>query len=132
MIKVGETIRKFRTLKGYSQESMAQQLGLSPNGYAKIERDETDISLKRLEAIADILKVNIFKILNFDDKLIFSMDNHQNQNNSGTIQPTQQINTCESLKTLVSQLQEDVLHLRAQNSALMQQNIALIELMKNK
>jgi transcriptional regulator with XRE-family HTH domain len=131
MIKVGETIRKFRTLKGYSQESMAQQLGLSPNGYAKIERDETDISLKRLEAIAAILKVSMLKILNFDDKLIFSMDNNQN-NLSSTFQQTQQINTDEALKAHVASLQEDVLHLRAQNAALMQQNIALIELMKNK
>lgn len=131
MIKVGETIRKLRTLKGYSQESMAQQLGLSPNGYAKIERDETDISLKRLEAIADILKVDIFKILNFDEKQIFSMYHTQN-NSTGTLHQTQQINTNESLKALVTSLQEDVLHLRAQNSALMQQNIALIELMKNK
>jgi transcriptional regulator with XRE-family HTH domain len=108
---------------------MAQKLKLSVNGYGKIERDETDISLKRLEEIAAVLEVDIFRILTFDEKQIFNIKS--NLNHLGTVQ-TQQIGDSESTKILITQLQNDILHLRAQNAALMQQNIALIELMKNK
>lgn len=38
---------------------MAKSLGLSITGYGKIERDEVDISLNRLEDIAKVLDVNI-------------------------------------------------------------------------
>ncbi len=46
---LGDKIRKFRQLKDYSQESMAIALGLSVTGYAKIERNETNVTVSRLE-----------------------------------------------------------------------------------
>lgn len=36
-----DNIRKFREQKQWSQEYMAEQLGLSKNGHAKIERGES-------------------------------------------------------------------------------------------
>lgn len=40
---IGDKIRNMRTIKGYSQENMAEMLGISVTAYAKIERGETDI-----------------------------------------------------------------------------------------
>ena len=43
-----EKLKVMRILKGWSQEELAQKLGYSVNGYAKIERGETDINLAKL------------------------------------------------------------------------------------
>lgn len=49
---IGTKIRRLRQEKGYSQDNMADILGISLNAFGKIERDETDISHSRLEQIA--------------------------------------------------------------------------------
>lgn len=46
-----DNIRKFREQKQWSQEYMAEQLELSKNGYAKIERGESRPSLDRLNRL---------------------------------------------------------------------------------
>jgi transcriptional regulator with XRE-family HTH domain len=79
-MKVGEKIKKLRELKNYTQQYMADQLELSLSGYGKIERDETDISISRLEKIADVLGVDISTVLNFDERHIFNFNNNQTAN----------------------------------------------------
>jgi transcriptional regulator with XRE-family HTH domain len=49
---VGNKIKKLRELKNYTQEYMAQQMNLTPAGYSKLERDETEMTLNRLDEIA--------------------------------------------------------------------------------
>lgn len=62
--KIGDKIRILRTEKGYSQETLAEQLNISPSGLAKIERGESDITFKKLEKIATFFELNILEILN--------------------------------------------------------------------
>ena len=47
-MKAYEKIRQMREERDWSQEQLAAQLNLSPNGYAKIERGETRLTLSRL------------------------------------------------------------------------------------
>lgn len=56
-------LRLLRVEKGWSQENMADTLGLSYNGYAKIERGETDISLSRIEQIANVFRVSALSLI---------------------------------------------------------------------
>lgn len=70
-MKIGEKIRKMRDLKGFSQENMAQSMGISISAYGKIERDETEITLTKLEEIAKVFQVNIIDILKFDEQSVF-------------------------------------------------------------
>jgi transcriptional regulator with XRE-family HTH domain len=76
-MKVGNNIRKLRELRNYTQQYLADQLELSLSGYGKIERNETDVSLGRLQQIADILGVDIHGILRFDDKHISNLSNNE-------------------------------------------------------
>lgn len=39
-LQVGQKIKKIRELRNYTQEYMAEQLGMSQTGYGNIERDE--------------------------------------------------------------------------------------------
>jgi transcriptional regulator with XRE-family HTH domain len=47
-MSVGAKIKNLRELRNYTQAYMADQLSMSVNGYGKIERDETDLSLGKL------------------------------------------------------------------------------------
>jgi transcriptional regulator with XRE-family HTH domain len=76
-MKVGDNIKKLRELRNYTQQYLADQLEISLSGYGKIERNETDVSLSRLQQIADILGIDIHGILRFDDKHLFNLNNNE-------------------------------------------------------
>ena len=65
-MKSHEKIRKIREEKKWSQEELANKLGLSTNGYAKIERGETRLTLSRLFQLAEIFKLDIFELIQGD------------------------------------------------------------------
>ena len=60
-----------RQSKNWSQEEMADKLGMSTNGYANIERGETDVPFSRLEQIAKTLEVELLELLSFGERNIF-------------------------------------------------------------
>ena len=75
-MSIGNNIKKLRELRNYTQTYMSNQLEISLSAYSKIERDETEISLKRLEQISEILNVSVNAILQFDEKVL--LENSQN------------------------------------------------------
>jgi transcriptional regulator with XRE-family HTH domain len=83
-MKIGSNIRKLRTLRGYSQEYMASKLGMSQNNYHKIEVNEIDITVSRVDKLCKVLQVDSSTLLNFDDKYIFNNTfNNNSENNAG-------------------------------------------------
>ena len=58
-----ERIRLLRLQRGYSQENMAYELGLSTTGYGDIERGKTDLTLSRLNQVAKVLRVSATDLL---------------------------------------------------------------------
>lgn len=75
---ISKNIRKFRELKGYSQEYMAHKLDITQSSYAKLENNSTKINVEKLFAIAKILETDAGDILELNKQTIF------NQNNTGT------------------------------------------------
>lgn len=63
MDTTGNRIRIQRLMKNYSQEYMAFELGISQAAYSKIERDETELSIRRIYAIAEVLEISPFVLL---------------------------------------------------------------------
>jgi len=85
-MKIGSKLRTVRTVKNLKQENMAEILGLSQSGYAKIERDEVEVKLDRLAQITNALGMNVEDFLTLDTSLIFNNNGGQNQNiNKGTL-----------------------------------------------
>lgn len=72
MNEVGTKIRKLRELKDYTQEYMASSLGITQSTYAKIEKNETPISLSRLDEIAKVLEIDPLNILTFDKEQVIN------------------------------------------------------------
>ena len=70
-MKIGSNIRKIRELKGFSQDFLANELDISQRQLSRIENNETDLSISKLEAISNLLEVTINQLLGFDEKFIF-------------------------------------------------------------
>jgi len=67
-MQIHEKIKVLRHFKGLTQEEMAEQLDYSVQGYAKIERGETDPTIGKLETIAKILGVRLQDLFNLKGK----------------------------------------------------------------
>ncbi len=81
-MKIGNKIKKIRDLKGIPVKEMAGKLNLSINGYSKIEREEVELSLVKLENIAKIFNVDIQFILEFDVDSFLNSYKESKKNNT--------------------------------------------------
>jgi DNA helicase-2/ATP-dependent DNA helicase PcrA len=61
------SIRAVRHQNGWSQEDVANKLGISIPAFSKIETGITDINLSRLQQIADIFEFSLVQLLAFED-----------------------------------------------------------------
>ncbi|WP_456311860.1 helix-turn-helix transcriptional regulator [Pseudomonas shirazensis] len=78
-------IKSIRELKNYTQEYMADQLGVTQAGYSKIEKGKTILSYIKLVEIAKILEVSVEDIISFDSQKYFNNFNNVKGNNNGSI-----------------------------------------------
>ena len=84
-MKINEKIRQLREQHQLSQENMADKLGMSVTGYAKIERGEVRSNLPRLEQISEVFDMDICELLSYgeNEKVYFnnSVTESTNSNN---------------------------------------------------
>lgn len=66
LIALGKNIAKYRKLKGFSQNVLAEKLYISREHLAKLETAKRRISLKLLFEMADALEVKEKDLLNFN------------------------------------------------------------------
>jgi transcriptional regulator with XRE-family HTH domain len=63
MQHIGEKLRIQRTIKGYSQEYMAFMLDISQAAYSNLERNETEMTIRRVFEIAEILQISPYELM---------------------------------------------------------------------
>lgn len=69
-ITVGENIRKYRELSGYSREKFAELIGVSPRFVADVETGFVGISLTNLKKTCELLGISADRLLwNNENKL---------------------------------------------------------------
>lgn len=68
-MNVNEKVRFLREAQGWSQEEMAEKVGLSVHGYAKIERGETQLNIPRLRQICDVLNYDLLELMTLGEKM---------------------------------------------------------------
>lgn len=107
-MKIGSNIKEIREVeKNYKRSYVAKKLGITTRAYANIENDVTDITLKRLEEIAEILECSPLYILNYKiSKKEFYNFFHNNDKNHGVIILNQgtQSQTIETIRKLQEEL----------------------------
>ena len=107
MEQVSEKIRLLRSVNNLTQEDMAVKLNMSSNGYSKIERGETKITLNRLQQIAQIFNIGVIDLITFGDKNVYYINENGNNNNNGNnfIENPPETNSMTETKHLKNTLQ---------------------------
>lgn len=63
---LGKNIKKYRLQNEFSQEFLAEKCDLSREYISRIESGQKYVSLKKIFMIADVLKVSINTLFDFD------------------------------------------------------------------
>lgn len=66
-LKFGENLRNIRLAKGFTQEQLANELGIEISQISRIERGIINTSISTLYSISLILKVNISDFFDFEN-----------------------------------------------------------------
>jgi len=85
MKNVGENIRVFREMRGFSQERMAKAISISQKAFSMLERGKKEITLTKLDDIAKALDVRVEDLLAFDSQKYFNGYNNIKGNNNGVV-----------------------------------------------
>ena len=75
-----QKIKSFREMRNYTQEHMAEILGISQRSYSSIENGQTQLTVDRLFEISEALQINIGEIIGSENKYFY----HNNFNNNAT------------------------------------------------
>ena len=59
----GQKMRKFREFRNYSQEYVAEKLGITQNAYSRIETNQTKVTTDRLRQLAEILDIPVSDLI---------------------------------------------------------------------
>lgn len=112
MNSLGEKIAKVRKQKGYSQDYMANLLDISQSSYAKYETEATDITVKRLQEISNILEEDMASFFNNSTRTINISDFKDNSINNYI---ETQVTEAKELSTkLIETLEKENEYLRSQ------------------
>ena len=61
-IRLGNNIKKYRLVRGYTQEAFAEKCGLHRTYISAIECYRRSISLENIQRIADALEIETYKL----------------------------------------------------------------------
>lgn len=118
-MSVHEKIKLVRQTKGFTQEDIAEQLGMSPNAYSDIERGASDVKLSKLKKISEILGINLAELLDANDKTILNV-NFNKQGKHYNVYMSSDSET-EKMKLIIDAQKSEIAYLKE-----------IIELMKSK
>jgi transcriptional regulator with XRE-family HTH domain len=79
---LGTQIRILRAAKGLTQSNVASEIKITASAFAKIERGESDISISRIEAIANVFDLSASELINQVDLLYKTSANNLAKNYS--------------------------------------------------
>jgi transcriptional regulator with XRE-family HTH domain len=86
MLEIGNNIRRIREIKNYTQEAVADKVGMSVSAYGDIERGKSDVNFTRLGEIAAALEVKPEEIVTFASNVFNNnVHDHGYAVNNGTV-----------------------------------------------
>ena len=120
---VGQRLQLLRMEKNLTQEQMGEKLNLSTSAYCKIEYGETDLTLTRLNKIAEVMNMSAIDLFR-------KIDGNSNFNNSSTIGTS--IGIARDSRTIKIEATEDLRELIKANSKMIDMLCKRIEMLENK
>ncbi len=71
-MEIGTKIKKIREYKNFTQEHMAEQLGISQSTYSRFEKDDSDLTISQIHQIAELLDVKVEDLINVKEQLVIN------------------------------------------------------------
>jgi transcriptional regulator with XRE-family HTH domain len=119
-MKVGDNIKEIReSEKNFKRSFVAGKLNITTRAYSNIENNIADITVNRLEEIANIFECDPLYILNYKSakkEFYDSFHNHLNRQNNSAIN---ELEKEQALKTIIK-LQEELLTSERERIALLE------------
>lgn len=109
---LGKKLRKYREDKGYSQDYMANMLDITQPTYAKYESETTEITVKRLQEIANVLERDISDFFHSEQRVITFSDFKDNAVSQYI--ENQYSETKELYQKLIDTLEKEIEHLKVE------------------
>lgn len=130
MQKTKDRIKTLREERHLSQEQVAEQMGISPNSYGKLERGETKLTLEKLEQIAHIFDMDIVELINNEEKISYQVTHYGTGTNAFNFENSEQelLKENEKLLLIVAHKDELIENLKRENKLLLEMN----EILKGK
>ncbi len=85
MLSIEEKIKNLRELKNFTQEYMAEKLGVTQAAYSKIENGTNKISYAKIVDISNIFGVKPEELLAFDSQKFFNSFNNVKGSNNRSV-----------------------------------------------
>lgn len=117
-MEIYEKLRVMRVFKGWSQEELAEKLGYSVSGYAKIERGETKVDIPKLERIAEAMGLDWRKLLELNEGNVFNLAENCTHTNlhlskcTVVLSETQCVHELEKAQLIIEQQAKEIEYLR--------------------
>lgn len=80
MHNIGQKVKELREKRNYTQEYMAEQLGITQGSYSKIEQNKSNPPISRLLKIAAILEISTaeyIELVGANERTIFTNNNYK-------------------------------------------------------
>ncbi len=110
-------IKKYRELKNYTQEYMAEKLDISQNTYSKIENGGIKLTVDRLKQISDILETPVEEMINGENQ-VYNFHNSNIEKFYGYIESLHEDNK-ELTMTTIKILNDQLTYLQKENERLL-------------
>lgn len=111
-MEIGTKVKKLRELRNFTQEFMAASLEMTPSGYGKIERNESEVSFQKLEKIAEVLGIKVEDIVSFNESLVFNQMNNTHATAGYIINQNISEQDKNLYEQIIAQLKEENLYLK--------------------
>ena len=116
----GNKLRIFREFRNYSQEYIAEKLGITQNAYSRIETNQTKITADRIQRLAELLEISVADLLSDAEPEINCSMNKQDTGNelfNFSKQLYDQIISTKDEK--ITLLEEEIINLRKDREKMM-------------
>jgi transcriptional regulator with XRE-family HTH domain len=123
-MNIGENIRKHRIEKDKKQQEIYEAIGVNQSTYSKIENNKYKMDIETLKNIANVLEVDITKLIGEDKIEINHTNNDSSNGGSGII-----VNNNHS-EDLIIALKEQITLLGKINNKLEEENQSLKDQLK--
>jgi transcriptional regulator with XRE-family HTH domain len=79
-MNLGFKIKKIRELRDFTQEYLAEKIGITQSSYSKIENGNDDILYSKLQEIATVFNLRVEDIIGFNENIVFNLKNNKKAN----------------------------------------------------